>query len=136
KSESLGTPTRNLVYHPDEIPCQARDDIGKVMRFRIRRGMTTLLVVGEGHPPLNKSKSLGTPTRNLVYHPDEIPCQARDDIGKVMRFRIRRGMTTLLVVGEGHPPLKKTKSLRAPTRNLVYHPDEIPCQARDDIGKV
>ncbi|MCZ2396939.1 MAG: hypothetical protein LC100_10370, partial [Chitinophagales bacterium] len=55
-------------------------------------------VQNDNHP--KKAKSLWTPIRNLVYHPDEIPCQARDDIGKVMRFRIRHGMTTLLVVGE------------------------------------
>ncbi|MCZ2396938.1 MAG: hypothetical protein LC100_10365, partial [Chitinophagales bacterium] len=82
---------------------------GIVMRFRIRRGMTTT----------KKAKSLGTPTRNLVYHPDEIPCQAQNDRGysDEVPHQARN---------DNHP--KKAKSLRAPTRNLVYHPN-IPFPA-------
>ncbi len=66
------------------------------------------------------------PTRNLILQPYEIPCQARDDVGKVMRSRIKRGMTTA----------RKTKSLRAPTRNLVQQHFEILCQAQNDRGYV
>ncbi len=71
-----------------------------MMRFRIRCGVTAFIA----HPPLKKGTSLQAPIRNLFQRPyeilcqaqndkgydDEIPCQARDDVEKVMRTRINR----------------------------------------------
>ncbi len=57
---------------------------------------------------VEKGRSLQTPIRNLVHHPNEILCHAQND---------------------------NASSLRAPTRNLVYHPNEILCHAQYDRGQ-
>ncbi len=68
-----------------------------LMRFRVRQGMTPLFST-TCVPTTKNGWSLLVPIRNLALHPDEIPCQARDDIGKVMRFRIAHRMTKGMVM--------------------------------------